>query len=57
MEEHDHARTPCLRRMRQWKDKQRPKALWRAPAIEKLSRLTELTLQTGDPVPGDEGVF
>jgi hypothetical protein len=45
MEEHNHA------------DRSEPKAPWQTPAIEKLPRLTELTLQTGDPVPGDEGVF
>jgi hypothetical protein len=30
---------------------------WRNPSLEKLPRLSDLTLQTGDPVPGDEGVF
>lgn len=33
------------------------KRRWIRPSIEKLPRLTDLTLQTGDPVPGDEGVF
>ena len=56
MEAHDYARRPCLRRIRHV-DRSDPKAPWQTPAIEKLPRLTELTLQTGDPVPGDEGVF
>ena len=34
-----------------------PKRNWVPPSLEKLPRLTDLTLQTGDPVPGDEGVF
>jgi hypothetical protein len=33
------------------------KRQWSVPSLEKLPRLTDLTLQTGDPVPGDEGVF
>jgi hypothetical protein len=56
MEEHDYARRPCLRRIRH-ADRSESKAPWQTPAIEELPRLTELTLQTGDPVPGDEGVF
>ena len=39
------------------KGKEAVKRPWIAPALEKLPRLTDLTLQTGDPVPGDEGVF
>ena len=57
MEKHDRARTLRLRCVRQGMDRPEPKAPWQTPAIEKLPRLTELTLQTGDPVPGDEGVF
>jgi hypothetical protein len=56
MEERDYARGPCLRRIRH-ADRSESKAPWQTPAIEELPRLTELTLQTGDPVPGDEGVF
>jgi hypothetical protein len=33
------------------------KRKWTDPSLEKLPRLTDLTLQTGDPIPGDEGVF
>lgn len=28
---------------------------WVQPAVEELPRLTELTLQTGDPIPGGGG--
>jgi hypothetical protein len=37
--------------------KETAKRTWTDPSLEKLPRLTDLTLQTGDPVPGDEGVF
>jgi hypothetical protein len=30
---------------------------WRPPTIEKLPPLTDLTLQTGSPIPGGEGLF
>ncbi len=33
-------------------DQRRP---WVQPAVEELPRLTELTLQTGDPIPGGGG--
>ena len=33
------------------------KQAWIAPEIEALPRLTELTLQTGNPIPGGPSIF
>lgn len=33
------------------------KKAWAAPAVEEMPRLTELTLQTGNAIPGEAGTF
>jgi hypothetical protein len=35
----------------------RPRRPWRPPKIEDLPPLTDLTLQTGSPIGGDQSIF